>query len=298
MLPHSRKKLPDFGRAAQPPPHTFTKRDQQILLTIYAYDGVLADYQIDRLFFHNRRQMYNRMSKLFHNGYVAKPNRKDRYSLDYTVFWLDKKGAEFVAQQQGIPLSELSWRKPHERWSQTIHDVTVGDIRITVTEALAALPGYELLEWIPSRIFWATPDAVAFTDSQGRSKKRFVRPDAYFHLKSGHGERERHSRLLLELDRRTEPNKRFVDEKVIPGIAYLKSSAYKERFGVNSGRWLVISMGAERVENMLKAAKKIEGADVFHYTTLKEALEPGAFFTKPIWRRSTRNERVALLTVS
>ena len=47
-----------------------------------------------------------------------------------------------------------------------------------------------------------------------------------------------HFRYLLEIDRSTEDNPRFMREKVIPGKAYLKTKAYKNRFGKQTGRWL------------------------------------------------------------
>jgi hypothetical protein len=42
----------------------------------------------------------------------------------------------------------------------------------------------------------------------------------------------------LEIDRSTENIPRFLREKILPGLAYLKSEAYAERFGHRSERWL------------------------------------------------------------
>ena len=58
-----------------------TERDKQMLEAIHFYDGMLADYQLRRLFFPTDttgRYFKDRMSKLFHNRYVAKPGRKER----------------------------------------------------------------------------------------------------------------------------------------------------------------------------------------------------------------------------
>ena len=38
-------------------------------------------------------------------------------------------------------------------------------------------------------------------------------------------------RYLLEIDRSTEDNPRFLREKILPGLAYIQSQAYEERFG-------------------------------------------------------------------
>ena len=40
---------------------------------------------------------------------------------------------------------------------------------------------------------------------------------------------------------RTEDNPRFGEEKVLPGIAYVRSEVYAQRFGDKSGRWLVVT---------------------------------------------------------
>jgi len=59
-------------------------------------------------------------------------------------------------------------------------------------------------------------------------------PGRFFHADDG-GHRFQY---LLEIDRSTEDNQRFLREKILPGLAYLKSEAYAERFGHRSGRWL------------------------------------------------------------
>ena len=108
-------------------------------------------------------------------------------------------------------------------------------------------------------------------------------------------DKPRESRLVLEVDLRTEFNKRFVEEKVLPGLAYINSPAYRERFGANTGRWLCVTTGAERLQNMKNAAEKVgKAAQAFYYTTFAKALEPGAFFVKSIWSRPTHEQEVAL----
>ncbi len=56
-----------------------------------------------------------------------------------------------------------------------------------------------------------------------------------------------HIRYLLEIDRSTEDNPRFFREKILPGLAYIKTKAYEERFGHRSGRWLVVTTGEKRL---------------------------------------------------
>src|SRR5713226_7610452 len=95
-------------RAEKPKPMQFTKRDGRILEAIHAYDGMLGDYQIKRLgFFTGERQLRGRMGLLFQHGYVARPDRKRRAALDCVIYWLDERGAEYVAGLYGQDLSEF-----------------------------------------------------------------------------------------------------------------------------------------------------------------------------------------------
>ncbi len=96
---------------------------------------------------------------------------------------------------------------------------------------------------------------------------RYIRPDGFFILSTS----EHLIRYLLEIDRSTEDNPRFLREKILPGLAYVKSQAYGERFGHRSGRWLVVTTGERRLANMLSQAEQWEcqGQFLFHH------LQPG-----------------------
>lgn len=296
VKPSPRAPLPIYERAQVPPPIQLTSRDKAFLTTIYRFEGILADYQIKRLFFDSTPRMMARMSLLYHNGYVARPTKQQRAQLSYNVYWLDSKGIEYIASEEGVEPRELLWRKPGERWSLVPHDIELNDVRIAVTEALKSLPGTELTDWISSLSFWRDYDTVIFADRNGKTHRRYIRPDAAFHITSPSNEKTRHSQLLLELDRSTEHNPRFVREKVIPGIAYIHNQEYRERFGVNAGRWLVVTKSERRLANMLRQTATIpEAHKYFYFTTLQAALTPGAFFTQPIWRRPATETQVALL---
>ena len=75
-------------------------------------------------------------------------------------------------------------------------------------------------------------------------------------------------------------------DKVKPGLLYLKSTAYKERFGYNSGRWLVVTTSEKRLDNLKHQTEAIAGraASVFYFTTFAQ-VNPATILTAPIWRR-------------
>lgn len=286
------KRLPHFTRAKEPPKMVFTPRDKEILEAIYQCEGVLADYQLNSLFFASTRRMKARMSLLYHNGYVDRLSRQQRNSYGFMAYFLDKKGIDYLCSVRGILPTELGPRAKAERTSLIRHDVKLNDVRIAAMNAVEQLPGWTIVEWINSRAFWADNDTVTYLDENSKSKRRNVRPDGFFHVTDG----SRHRRMLVELDMRTEHNARFVNEKVRPGIAYLKSKEYFTRFGISAGLWLVITTGHERLEHMKRHTETVKkGAQYFCFTTFEQAIAPGAFFTKPIWHRAMTEKPVALL---
>ena len=63
--------------------------------------------------------------------------------------------------------------------------------------------------------------------------------------------------------------KSFGSEKALPGAAYISSPEYKDRFGQNSGIWLVVTTAGERrMENLMSHTKKIVGThtNLFYFT--------------------------------
>lgn len=100
-------------------------------------------------------------------------------------------------------------------------------------------------------------------------------------------------RYLLEIDRSTEDNPRFLREKVLPGLAYLMSEVYAERFGHRSGRWLIVTTGERRLNNMLQQARRGDTKGLFYFTTYNK-LNVGTILSAPIWRRADRQDLVPL----
>jgi len=268
----------------------FTQRDGCILEAVHAFDGMLGDYQLRRMFFTGERQCRGRLRLLFQQGYLARPDRKRRASLPCMTYWLDRRGAQYVAGLSGSSVEALGWRR-EPRWSQVEHDLAVNDFRLDVREACAQHPDLELERWIPEGEFLADPDTVSFRKRDGKPTKRQVRPDGFCVIRQG----EYRSRLLLELDRATEDNPRFVREKVLPGVAYLRCEVYRRRFGYQSGRWLVVTTSERRMWNMLRQADTAVGkqAGMFLFTT-SDRVNVSTVLTAPIWMRGGTGRPVAL----
>ena len=323
-----RTQRPKYRRAESPPPMRFQARDGQIIETIYEFDGVMAKRQLKRLFWagSSERAMEKRLSLLYHNGYLDWPGMGQWRSepIPEPVCWLGWKGALWLAGQRGASVEPpeklnesqlrrleralreagLRWvREP--RWSQLPHDLAINDVRIELVSALDELPQLTLERWVTEGAFAAEMDVVAYTingqSGGARPRKRGVRPDGYFVIydreRAARGQPAR-ARFLLEVDNTTHDLASFGREKVLPGIAYLKDPAYELRFGVNAGRWLVVTLGTERrLRSLMDRARQVGGADagLFWFTTFRE-LAAANPLCAPIWRQAGRDEPFALFS--
>ena len=273
------QRRPTYQRTSQPPGMRLTERDKRILEAIHSHEGILADYQIQAQFFAGRRTAQERLSKLYHNGYLERPDRRKRASLPYMVYWLAEAGAAEVAALYGEELAEFKYRAT-PRWSLVEHDIAVNDFRLTVEDAAEHIPEIELLEWIPSSEFWSEADQVEYELPSGEMATRKVRPDGYFVIKAeGFA-----FRRLLEIDRATEDNPRFGREKVVPGIAYLRSDAYARRIGARTGCWLVVTTSDRKLANLKAQTERVAGRNAlsFAFTTF-DRVGAETVLTEPIW---------------
>lgn len=265
-----------------------TQRDKLILEIIHSRDGMLSFSQIQNLFFTGKSQTKKRLMLLYQNGYLNRPNREQRRRVPEMIYWLDKRGAEIVASMNSLSVNELRWLKI-PRWFQVEHDIAVNNFRILMRKACANDNDIELTEWTSEREFRSFPDKISYT-YQGRQLKRNIIPDGYFMLTTP----EHHIRYLLEIDRSTEDNPRFLREKILPGLAYVGSDAFEKRFGFKRGRWLVVTTGERRLGNMLRQAKRAKAKGLFYFTTY-DKLNADTLLHAPIWQREDRAESVPLV---
>lgn len=307
--------LPKINLTESTPGMRFQGRDEEILQSIYSFGGVLAKRQLQMMFWPDKsaRAMEKRLSKLYRSGYLGWPSQEQwrKHPIPEPVCWLGWKGALSVAHRLGIDIATLSsgnenqlrklqislraqgfhWlREP--RWIQLEHDLKVADFRMMVEKAIQNSPGLVLAGWLPERVFRSHMDVVECNvegrDGKTKVLKKGVCPDAYFVIEDTRrlisGESHR-ARFLLELDMATHDNPSFGLEKVAPGAAYIRSSAYKKRFGYNSGRWLIVTTADQRrLKNLMGQTERVAGsvARLFLFSTWQEMREK-ILLSAPIW---------------
>lgn len=280
----------------------FQTRDCQILQTIENMGGVMAKRQLKALFWqgNSQRAMEKRLAKLKANSYLDWPNLEQRRvnPNPEPVIWLDWRGVCYLASLSGIKVelpkkmnetgkrklqkdlkdAGFSWlREP--RWSQLYHDLTVIDIRLTFQHYCDQTDLILLEEWINESEFRSQMDVIEikFKTRSGKTgiKKKGICPDGMMVVvdeKRRRLNQPYRARFLLEVDMATHANLNFGWEKSVAGAAYIKSKAYRDRFGNNSGRWLVITTGETRMKNLMKQTRKMveKDSELFLFTTFQD----------------------------
>ncbi len=133
--------------------------------------------------------------------------------------------------------------------------------------------------------------------------KRGVCPDAYFEIVDENlktSGRPHKARFLLEMDMATHDNPSFGKYKALPGVAYIKSAAYKARFGSNHGIWLVVTTGGERrLSNLIRQTEERVGEDarMFFFATFNKVLSSNVLIS-PVWHQAGSSQPMPLIKLS
>jgi hypothetical protein len=226
---------------------------------------------------------------------------------------LDELGKELLVQERGIDPEQIDttpWM--HEDNNHKIlHLINTTNVHIALEQAALAV-GMTVAAWLDERVLQSQPEvyslSVAVEDRE--VTKRFV-PDAHFVL-SRDGKQ---GMFWVEIDQATidlEPSsyaKRSIIGKLRDVLAWEQSAQYQQEFGERPLRYLIVTTGVRRMQNMLKLAEKVfkeTGMTLGQEDTL-EALGKKILFTTinevtnhnlltgPIWRRVGSKDPTALL---
>jgi Replication-relaxation len=286
-------------------------RDIEILTTISKFRLATRE-QIERLHFppvnghdHLTRtsSVRHRLKLLFHHRYVERlPVPVNRASWAWRpVYRLAKKGAEVIACEQGVSLSQLSyWGKGFDAQSRrgrashlfVDHLLKINDVRTAVMLA-AEEQGYQIEQWIDDATLKSEvrKEYVTLRRQSGLGTKVAVIPDGYFVINLG----TRRAHFFLELDQATMGSQRW-KTKVLAYKKYLESGKYQERYKTKSLRILTVTTTEKRLKNLRQITEKAGGGRIFWFTT-QDKVEPNQIFSGSIWSVGGEEQAWALLTV-
>lgn len=282
---------PRFRRASEPPAFRLTDDDVEIVRQL-ARHRFLRSTHIAVLVGRSVDRTNDRLSRLFHAGYVDRP----RAQLDYyptagsapMAYALADRGARLLIQRDGVDFANVEWsRKNREAGRPFIeHQLEIVDFYVALRQATHAHQGIRLIH--PAEMIATFPDQtfsernpfalrVTLTDRGTRHDIGLV-PDLVFGLMFPDG--SRHS-FMVEIDRGTMPIVRSdirqtsFERKMRAYLTAHAAKQHEKHFGWQTFRVLTVTTDHHRARSMKEALRQLHishspGASLFYYATRAE----------------------------
>jgi hypothetical protein len=94
----------------------------------------------------------------------------------------------------------------------------------------------------------------------------------------------------------TKNRKVSIDDKLKKGAALVDSPAYRDAFGLKTGRCLMVTTSWQRADNMMQLARDAYISWAWYFTTYEAATDPRTnILTDPIWRKADLDEPQSLV---
>jgi hypothetical protein len=283
-------RLPRHKRAKTPPPMQLQPRDVEILIAVGQKYRYLTARQIHLLFFGgSMSQTRLRLTKLYHNGYLDRVYRPTVKGSAEAIYCLCKKGADIIAAELDIDRAQVFWQGRNKALSQNSleHAMRVNDFRVAMSVAcdrtgLAKLAG----EWIDEQLLRDLKQKVKvpYPSDPDRLIDCPIVADGFFGLEFENGLCQF---FILEIDLGTESNRRFA-LKVRAYKEYLKKEKYREMFGKESFKVLVVTTTEQRMENLMKTAKEAGDKTMFWFTDFSQYRQDGELLPEQLMARIWR----------
>ena len=266
------------------PRMVLTKRDREIIRAVHANRFLRRD-QIERLFFSTTAAANARLLSLYQHRFLDRLYLPVEVGSSQAVYALDREGARLIAAEEHLHLSQVTWRRRHNRVEFFFleHTVTTAELHVALQVALRAKDGVSLLEW--KRDAFLTREK--FPDPEDDDRKLIVAPDASFGLSLPEGA----TYFFVEVDLGTETLDRF-RRKVRAYQEYWRSGRYVERYDHRYFRVLTIAETPGRLVNLIEVCAEEGARRMFLFTTAPAVTER---VLGPIWFTPDSREPVSLL---
>jgi Replication-relaxation len=281
---------PRFRRASEPPAFRLTDDDGAIMRHL-ARHRFLRSTHIAALVGRSLDRTNDRLSKLFHAGYIDRP----RAQLDWypsgsapLVYALAGRGARFLTEHDGIEFPNPEWsRKNREARRPFIeHQLEIVDFHVALLCAAYDCRDVRILH--PEDIIAAAPpetqrarDPFALKvklSDRGTPRDIGLLPDLVFGLMFSEGTRRF---FMVEIDRGTMPIVRHdltqtsFEKKMRAYLAAHAAGVHGRHFGWKAFRVLVVTTDRHRLQSMTQALHHLHiphslGSSLFFFATREE----------------------------
>jgi hypothetical protein len=287
----SSTRRPRFRRASEPPAFRLTD-DDVVIIRQLARHRFLRSTHIAALVGRSLDRTNDRLSRLFHAGYVDRP----RAQLDYyptaglapMAYALADRGARLLIERDGIDFANVEWsRKNREAGRPFIeHQLEIMDFYVTLQCAarersdIRIIPPSELVaNFRDQRVNARSPFALrVWLSHSGVLHDIAVVPDLAFGLGFPDGSRKC---FMVEIDRGTMPVMRSdiaqtsFERKMRAYLTAYAAKQHEKQFGWKAFRVLTVTTDAARLHSMAEALGKIRvphnpGPSLFYFITRDE----------------------------
>ena len=269
-------------------PLKLTSRDTALLRDVFEFRFLNTD-QLLSLHEGGRRNLKQRLSLLFHHGYLDRPKVQKTAHLvsSHIVYSLDRKGVDVLsgnaAEREGI-LRRV--RETTHTSALIAHALMISQFRICLTLALKQRPDVKLTRWVQGN------DLKMLLQRHGENPS--LVPDAFFMLETS----EYKHPCFLEADRATMPEERFTN-KLRMYWRHNREHSFQPSLGFEHFRVLTITPNEKRAENLCIAAKDADdrktGSNLFLFLSEKQySLSKPEAILAPLWI-SAKGEKHGIL---
>lgn len=294
-----------------------TERDAQVLEALYRY-GPLTTEHITELAFSGiklertrKNKSRDRLRKLFDHGYVDRDQlpRKDWESKKPLIYFLGRKGAEYLAARRNVSITDLGWKQSDNKVKPIALNHTIAVTDFMVNLELACREGdigisHVVNEKDLKRATGQHRTLLSYETSTGGIDKGYLYPDQYFALENSEGKK---AHFFLEIDLNTETleysaagektdryKRRDIARKISLYGALRSSGAFNELYGADTFRVLFVTTSKVRAQNMKIVTENAVDTSNFYFT-LFDYVKPANLLQKPIWIISNKEEPSSLL---
>lgn len=282
---------PRFRRASEPPAFRLTDDDLNIIRHLARY-RFLRSTHIAALVGRSLDRTNDRLSRLFHAGYVDRP----RAQLDYyptagsapMAYALADRGARLLIERDGVDFANVEWSRKNRRAGRPFieHQLEIVDFYVALQQATARHPDLHLIH--PDEIVASFPDQ-SFAERnpfalrvrlshQGTAHNISVIPDLVFGLKFADGARRC---FMVEIDRGTMPIARAditqtsLERKMRAYLAAHAARQHERQFGWKTFRVLILTTDEYRIQSAACQLSKLRvanspGPSLFFFATRSE----------------------------
>jgi Replication-relaxation len=282
---------PRFRRAPEPPAFRLTD-DDVVIIRQLARHRFLRSIHIAALIGRSLDRTNDRLSRLFHSGYIDRP----RAQLDYyptsgsapMAYALADRGARLLIERDGIDFANVEWSRKNRHAGRPFieHQLEIVDFYVALQTATARHADLRFIH--PDELVAAFPDQSfsqrnpfalrAKLSHQGIVHEVGIIPDLVFGLRFRDGSRRC---FMVEIDRGTMPIARSdirqtsLERKMRAYLTAYAAKQHEKHFGWKAFRVLIVTTDEYRVRSSIEELRKLRiaaspGPSLFFFATRSE----------------------------